>query len=366
MRRVVYPVLVVVLASLVLSVVPVQAQSQLAEFRERFNGLLVQLRTIDNNCVVIFSGLLNEFDKDILHARKLITTGKGNLNRLLINTLQSASNKFDILASFAISCRFLLEGFGANFDAIFEELKPLLGVVINGTSEMTKTAIPAQGLIPCVSVPTGADRTVMPAGTSTTIDPRKACRIVQLAIDAFTRVIFMLSALSLTSILADGAAITSDDVLSQLEAIIDAGRCVRDDQEIVTVQPMLTETGPICFEQLREFKVLLGKAHQQIRLAIQTGLREFVRNKKWVLKAIREIKELLRASNFGGRAASEILSAGENVTRVYTLNGHLISIQTASSLNTEILSNGVYLLIREAKDIYGQNHRRISKLVVAR
>ncbi len=366
MRRVVHSVLFVVLASLVLSVVPVQAQSQLAEIREKFNGLLVQLRTIDNTCVVILGGLLNELDKDILHARKLITTGKGNLNRLLIETLRSANNTQGIIESFIQECRMLLSGFGNNFEGIFDELTPLLGIVIDTGEPLTNAAVPAQALVPCLTIPISEDKTVVPAATSTTIDLRKACRIVQLGIDAFIRLQLMFSALSLAFSLESNAADLGNAVLGELEDIFETGECVSDGSEAVTVRPALTESGPVCFEQLREFKERLGLAHRQIKLAQQVGLREFVRNKKWMLKAIREIKELLRASNFGGRGASELLNINESLTQIYTLHGQLVSIQSDNSLNTQNLPNGVYLLIKEVKDLGGRIHRQVEKLVVAR
>jgi hypothetical protein len=366
MRRVVSSVLVAILVSLVLSVVPVQAQSQLADIRSQLNGLLVQLRTIDNTCVVILGGLINEFDKDILHARKLITTGKGNLNRLLIETLRSAINTFSIILDFAQQCSVLLSGLNSSAQEIVQEITPLLGIVTTGEPGLNKSAVPAVS-IPCVTTVSGSAQTLAPTATSTTIDPRKACRIVQLGIDAFGRGNLMATSFfTFTVPFVSQAASLNSSVLEDLENIFETGECVTGDSDAVRVQPALTESGPICFQQLREFKERLGLAHSQIKLAQQAGLREFVRNKKWLLKAIREIKELLRASNFGGRGASELLNISASTTRIYTLNGQLISIQTENSLSTQNLPNGAYLLIKESRDSAGQIHRQVEKLVVAR
>jgi hypothetical protein len=77
------------------------------------------------------------------------------------------------------------------------------------------------------------------------------------------------------------------------------------------------------------------------------------------IKELREVKELLRASNFGGRAANQPSAPVEIMTCIYALNGQLIATQLHGlTLNT--LANGVYIVTSE---IAGAAPR-LSKIIV--
>ncbi len=324
------------LTAFVLAVVPAQAQiTTLADTRERVNGILVQLRTFDNTCVVILGALLHEVDIDVLAARRLITVGKGNLTNLLLDYIRSAQFGFDRVVDTLDQCDTLLN----EVDPTQQESDGSIVGEVNAVADEVEASAAADGL-----------------------DPRKANKILSLInniilpnlecadsrLDSITGVVQSASD-EVDTAFDDAESYTNQK--SELSLALSAARLL----------PELTETGPIPFEVLRDLKLALGRVHQFL-VQILRAVKRIVYCKKWVFKGVREVYELLRSSNFGGRAASQL---SEGVTRIYTLSGQLVSTRTFG-LSTNGLANGVYLAVKQFTDKNGQVRSETQKLVVAR
>jgi hypothetical protein len=293
-------ILATVLLGLMLSVVPAQAQPGrlISDIREDFNGLLVQLRTIDNSCVIILGALIDEARIYVLDSRKLITVNKGNLTPLLEEAFEDAQLKLSLAASQLDQCT---GSENALIDAFDDELSDLTDEIADLDN----------------------------------IDVRKINKIVALLTSADSRVDAIVS--KLEDVQADCIEDVSDGISDLIEELQTSSNGV---SEKITIQPQLTESGPISFATLREFKIELGVFAAQLRSCLSI-LKEITKDKKWLLKALREVKELLRASNFGGRAAAESFTAE---TRVYSVSGKLIETQS-NGLDVSRLANGVYLAV---------------------
>jgi hypothetical protein len=279
-----------------LAAVPVEAQSQLAEIREGFIELLIQLRTIDNTCVITLGGLLGEVQTSILHARKLIGTGKGNLTNLLLDTLGDAVTHSEIATSQFVECIALFEMFVISITDLSNEL-----LALTERFNLTKIEI-----------------------------------ILSLLLDVTTRSIALTNSLAETSFLFGAASAIITAVYAQILSITTASK------------------GPFTLAQLREFKAALGSVFRVIKLVQQGGMKNFIRNKKWLLKDIREIKELLRSLDFSARPLKGL---DARAAHIYTLEGKFVGMQSGASLNLNRLANGVYLVVTQSN---------IEKWVVAR
>ncbi len=329
-------ILAAVLLGLVLAVVPVKAQSPLADIREQVRGLLVQLHTIDNSCVIILGALLNEALIDILHSRKLITVGKGNLNALLDEALTDALTKFDLAQNQIDQCTNDAEE--GLIDTFAEELKDVTGEIegLSGTG-------PGE------------------------IDPRKVTKIVALFTNAESRVTAITDRLTDVVELcldatdpdsASGIVTDQQSVAQNAGAFADLDTLPAGEHIAI---PQVTEKGPLTFTELRTMKIELGRAAALVKSCLR-AVKEIAKEKKWIFKALREVYNLLRASNFGGRGASESASG---VVKVYTLNGALLETQLGG-LNTNRLPIGVYLTVTEARDASGKVHQHVRKVTVLR
>jgi hypothetical protein len=328
-------ILAAVVLGLVLAVVPVKAQSPLADIREQVRGLLVQLYTIDNSCVIILGALLNEALIDILHSRRLITVGKGNLNALLDEALTDALTKFLLAQNQLDQCtnvddEGLIDTFATELDVVSGDIQALSGT---GPGE---------------------------------IDPRKVTKIVALFANAANRVTAIEDRLTDVVELcldATNPGSAADIVTEQQSTAQNAGAFADLDTlpagEHIAI-PQVTEKGRITFEELREIKIQLGIAAAQVKSCLR-AVKEITKEKKWIFKVVREVYNLLRASNFGGRGASE----SPNVTQVYALNGALIETQLGG-LNTNRLPIGVYLAITKTQDASGKVYQHVRKVTVLR
>jgi hypothetical protein len=355
----------------------VQAQSPLADLRERVNGMMVMLRSFDNTCVIILGALLKEADAAILEARKLITVGKGNLSHLLRNAFISAGDQIDRADHTLIHCDSLLgvndvgdpddETAGTLYgeaNTIQAELNALTGLDprkatkigellnnlvfaeldhIQGFLGITTTAFESLA-IPALNAPIARPQ-------FHDIDPK-----VHAILDALVAFLNYLDCLS---------AGTAPNVC--LDALVQAlGEIFGGDEEFTGLSPaiaapQLTEKGAIPFAGLRVLKEELGRLHTLVTDALRI-VKGITKAKKWLYKALREIYNLLRSSNFGGRGASELPSG---VIRVYTLDGKLVETQT-NGLNTTRLANGLYLAVSEKRDVQGRSILHVRKVAVAR
>jgi hypothetical protein len=288
----------------------------LAEIRVDIEKTIDLLRTIDNNCVVIGQAMLNEALIGVLAARRYITVGKGNLGNILLDAIQAAFNH--------------IERFVENIELF---CVPLVDGVIAQVQSQSEAIDEFEGL-----------------------DERKRNKLLSL-----------LDNIALANL--QGMAEILGDIADGFDT---AGICpssltaagVRTEQPIAV--PALTEQGPLPFELLRAFKICLGSAITVIRGVIR-DLNRFVKFKKWVYKALNEAKELLRASNFGGRAAFELTAESAGVTRtLYALNGQRLFIGSAHALNIATLPNGVYFYRDRVQTASGLTQTKMHKLVIRR
>jgi hypothetical protein len=301
-------ILATVILGLVLAVVPVQGQRLISDIREDFNGLLVQLRTIDNYCVIILGALLDEARVYVLDSRKVITVGKGNLLPLLEEALEDALLKLELAQNQIAQCFDLLGTF-------VDEEEVGLAALATAIAENDE------------------------------IDARKRLKIAALLANAQARVTAIED--KLDDVQSD--CLEGSDVEGGLEGIIGEIQSPSAEVDGVIAVPQLTETGPIPFQTLRQFKIDLGFYAATLKSCLWL-IKEITKDKKWLLKAIKEVYWLLRASNFGGRAAVELV---REVTRVYTISGRLVETQTGG-LDMRRLTNGVYLAVT------GQQVRKIT------
>jgi hypothetical protein len=299
-------ILATVMLGLMLAVVPVQAQPDgrlISDIREDFNGLLVQLRTIDNSCVIILGALIDEARIDILDSRKVITVGKGNLLSLLEEALEDALVHFELANNQIEQCFALIESFVETEEG---GLEGLIAEFEDGLENL---------------------------------DARKRLKILALLQVASNRVAAIVEKLeTVQSDCVESESDVVDEVTTIIEEIQSPSNGV---SETAIAEPQLTETGPIPFIVLRDFKIRLGILAAELRSCLAI-IKEITKDKKWLLKAIREVKELLRASNFGGRAAAESVANIE--TKIYSISGKLIETQIGG-LNLNRLTNGVYLAV---------------------
>jgi hypothetical protein len=311
--------------------VSVQAQTTLADTRERVNGVLVQLQTFDNVCVVILAGLINEIDVDVLDARKLITVGKGNLTNLLFDAIRSSVNGVNRFVDTLTQCETLIG------DAIDDEnAGTIFGEVNTVLAEVTDH------------------------NTNDGLDDRKFFKIrglinniVLANLTQINGIIGLGGNSSGVSNLSAGATAVNgklDDILMTYPTTGAGTRTVPASGLIAN--PALTEKGPFTFDDLREIKIALGEAHEII-VQIKRLIKRITVYKKWVLKGLREVYNLLRASNFGGRASESF-----GIAQVYTLSGQRVLSTTNGNLNVNGLANGVYVV--------AYSDGRVEKLVVAR
>jgi hypothetical protein len=338
MKRQFSIILAAVLLGLVLAVVPVKAQDRtIADIREDLQHLLTQLYTIDNACVIILGALLNEALIDILDTRKLITVGKGNLSPLVEEALQDALTKFDLAQNQINQCsnatdEGLIDTFAAELGALQEDIINVAELDVRKRNKINALLVNANGRL-------GDDN--VPADPDTGIRGRLA-DVVELCLDATA------GSGSARDLVNDAQSIAQN--ASADWDVLPAG-------EHIAI-PNLTEKGPITFEELRTIKIELGRAAAIVKSCLR-AVKEITKEKKWIFKAIREVYNLLRASNFGGRGASE--SSG--VTQVYALNGALIETQLGG-LNINRLPIGVYLTVTEARDASGKVHQQVRKVTV--
>ncbi len=300
----------------------------ISDIREDFNGLLLQLRVFDNSCVIITGGLLDELRTLILDGRKLVTTNKGNLGSALPALVIRAQFHLQSIAlQLIIYCGFLFEITGPFSESAtpqamgFTPLAPIgFGIILFIGNQIVQLRSEIAAI--------------------ETLDERKRNKIVGLLTDALARVSAILNLFSefFNPSNESGCFFDIGRALSQVSGLVGG-----HSNESLRVSPQLTEAGPISFENLREVKIQLGLAANGIKDCLHT-LREITKEKKWLFKDIREVKELLRASNFGGRAASDLLNLTEDVTKVYTLNGVLVATHS-SGLDVSRLANGVYLVM---------------------
>jgi hypothetical protein len=375
----------IIVVSLVLAgffIVPVLAQSPLADVRERVNGVLVQLRTFDNTCIIILGAQIKEIDISVLESRKLITSNKGNLNRLLLEAANSAAYHVDRLFDTLAQCRTLLgteRVDGSIFAEVngiaddigdLDDLDPRKDSKISGLIDNTILANLAAihqkffgnnaggAPIPAMRLPIAQpsffnDQDILGVfgDASSYFDFFRKCLAELLSAG-----IPGSNCSSFTSLFSSSSTMGS----GELEISI-MSSSVANNLPIGFV-PQLTEKGAIPFEFLRLFKIALGIVHQGLVQAQRT-LRQITQFKKWVYKGLREVHNLLRASNFGGRGAGELLVDGLN--KIYTLNGALVAVQT-NGLYTMRLANGVYLAVIESRDASGKVIAQVRKVVVTR
>ncbi|MBI1742987.1 hypothetical protein HYR54_07960 [Candidatus Acetothermia bacterium] len=319
-------VLATVLMGVLMTVVPAHAGDStrtIADIREEFNGLIVQLNTIDNVCVTILSGLLSELQISILEGRKLVTVGKGNLNTLLLD-----------LGNDAVAT---IEKLGNTLDQCLNEDD---GLVTTFGEELSSLKTEIEGLR---------------QSNEGTLDNRKATKIDALLTNASSRVSSIETELG---DIGDGLDNLSKDVLDPVFSILEGSSA----STLTQVAPQLTETGPISFGNLREIKILLGEGAASVKSLLRL-VREVTREKKWVFKAVRETQELLRNTGFGGHGTNEL--TGANLTKVYATNGALVQTQVGG-LNVNNLANGVYLAVTELRDALGKVHQQVRAVTVVR
>ncbi|MBI1742986.1 hypothetical protein HYR54_07955 [Candidatus Acetothermia bacterium] len=323
-----------VLTSLTLTAVPAQASagSPLADTRERLNGVIVQLQTFDNVCVIILAGLIKEIDIDVLEGRKLITVGKGNLSNLLLDGLRSAASNVSRVTDTLEQCRSLLgtKQDGNGDGTIFGELNAVVEEIADLSSLDDRKRNKINGLLENIAL-----------GNLSSIEDR---------LDEQSG--------SLTGKVEEASTIV-DDLIDGLDSTDPScGEVTRDAATLVAV-PQLTETGPFSFETLRCVKIDLGLAHQDLTQALR-DVKRITGFKKWVFKALREIIELLRNTTFGGHGASE---PAAGVTQIYSMNGVLVRTQI-NGLGTSDLANGIYLAVTRFADQSGRVRYETKKFVV--
>ena len=323
-----------VLTSLTLTAVPAQANagSPLADTRERLNGVIVQLQTFDNVCVIILAGLIKEIDIDVLEGRKLITVGKGNLTNLLLDGLRSAASNVSRVTDTLEQCRSLLgtEQDGDGDGTIFGELNGIVEEIANLSSLDDRKRNKIDGLLEHIAL-----------GNLSSIEDR---------LDEQSG--------SLTGKVEEASTIV-DDLIGGLDDPDPNCTEVTADAANLVVVPQLTETGPFSFGTLRCVKIDLGFAHQDLTQALR-DVKRITGFKKWVYKALREISELLRNTTFGGHGASE---SATGITQIYTMNGVLVRTQV-SGLSTSDLANGVYLAVTRLEDQNGRVRYGTKKFAV--
>lgn len=335
------------------SAVPVFAQdTTIADTRERVNGILRQLQTFDNLCVVILSGLVKEVDVDVLHSRKLITVNKGNLSNLLLDTLRAAINGIDRVVDTLEQCDTLL-GATESTAPVSAKLSviPAFNQLIPQAQEESDGTIfgEVEAVVEEVEASAEADG----------LDLRKANKILSLINNIILPNLECVdSRLDTIETGVQSASDTVDEVEGDLQSPTSELALALN---AVRVLPQLTETGPIPFEVLRAFKEALGRAHTQL-VQVMRAIKRITVCKKWVFKGLHEVKELLRASNFGGRAASTL---GESIAQIYTLSGRLVNTQTSHALSVKGLANGVYIVVKKFYE-NGLVRYETEKLVVAR
>jgi hypothetical protein len=333
MKKHIQLILTTIVLALALSLVPAHTASAngqvrlISDIREDFNGLLLQLRVFDNSCVIITGGLLDELRTLILDGRKLITTNKGNLGPALVALVLRAQVQLQsLIVHVAIYCGFE------------QEINP--GPFSEPVTVQAKAFTPLGFPITFGGIAFIGNQIELLRAEIAAIeelDERKSNKIDGLLTDALAHASAILS--------------LSDDILDEGGCLFDFSQALNrvgrifESAEIVTIPvlPQLTETGPISFDELREIKLALGLAANAIKDCLHT-LRQITKEKKWLYKDIREVKELLRASNFGGRAASELPILTESPAKVYSLNGNLVATH-ATGLNINQLANGVYLIV---------------------
>jgi hypothetical protein len=359
--------------------VPAQAQSPLADIRERINGILVQLRTFDNICVILLGAQIKEIDVDVLDARKLITSNKGNLGRSLLDALNSAEYQVDQLFDTLTQCRALLGTERVIDDgSIFAEANGVASDIddLDGLDLRKEAKISGLLVNTILANLTSIGEKLFGESAG---DPVPAmAKIIPRPIPLFFTDDFFISTGSAASVLLSamirclaeayfgtpGVACSEYASLvssSSAELDVNESLTLTQDSKTVKLVPQLTERGAISFELLRLFKIGLGLVHQN-SVRGQRILREITMLKKWAYKGLREVYNLLRASNFGGRAAGELLSS---VTKVYTLNGTLVEIQS-QALSTTRLSNGIYLALTQNRHVDGYVSTHMVKFVIAR
>jgi hypothetical protein len=290
----------VLLTGLMLAAVPTQAQDgerTMAEIRADLGELIVRIRIFDNVCVVIGSALFDELRAEFSNARKLIAAGKGNLQPLLAAMHSRArSMHLELTGHVGFQC-----------------------------------AVPPGFMVLRV---TGLAEEIAKLDE---LDDRKREKIAAL----LTATVTLLD--------ADGILGKTED-LSGVGCLTPLGTLIGQIGDLI---PVIGQSSSL--ESLRQIKTLLGRGITQIKSCLRT-LKEVTKLKKFVLKNLREVYELLRAGNFGGRGASAVFDLTAGAIKVYTADGRSLATQT-SALNLDRLVNGVYLLITD---------KRIRKVVVSR
>jgi len=330
----------------------------------------------DNTCVIILGAQIKEIDVDVLEARKLITSNKGNLNRLLLDGMNSARAHLERAFDTLTQCGTLLgTGRVVGDGSIFAEVNGVVGDIgaLNNLDPRKETKIAALIEHTILANLTAIREQLFGEGAGAPLPAMRFPIAQPMNGDSsfleFNSRLFSLYFRCLAELIFAGEPGTA---CSDFESFLDA---ISNSEKLDVVEasaisgmklptgfvPQLSEKGAIPFEFLRLFKVALGIAHQRLVQA-QRVLREITMFKKCVYKGLREVYNLLRASNFGGRGASELPN---DITQVYTLNGVLIAMQ-ANGLSTAALTNGLYLAVTESRDAMGKAIVQVRKIVVAR
>ncbi len=320
----------------------------LADIREQVNGIFVQLHTFDNLCVVILSAQLKEVDIDILEIRKLVTIDKGNLAELIENFTRSDLLNMERAVDTIIQCATLLGG------GLIPDADPALRI------------IPAAPNDPCNGISLGSEGAIINEvqdvlckveahNVALGLDDRKFTKIASLLNNVLAHLLSIRNLL-VGSVSGLTASCSKDSLLAQAECIISFIESVASLVDSISTSdasqraiPQLTQKGVFPLEILRSIKISCGLAHQDVYRMLR-DVKRITTFKKWAFKGLREVKELLRASNFGGRAANDLLTPLTNyATHVFTLNGQLIALYT-NGLNTNVLANGIYLTVTDAAE----------------
>ena len=327
MRRIAFILTVtLLLGAILLPTVPARAGGDggvtLGELREVLTQTEKLFSHWDNFCVIILDSWIVEWKNYILHARKLITVGRGNNGDQLLNVVRGARQKIErahnVLEDGGYCRPFLEDGDGDHG---------------SGDPSTIRDGV-----------------TFLRDNLLDTIHPQKAFLINQI-LDNLDQ-----SFDAVLDRLADelDSLEKVDEVLGGLEEALDAcGETQTDSMKIETVLPQLEPKGPCSLGELRDFKIQFGQAFVFTK-EIVWWKKWLVQWKKWIWKWFKELETLLRSSSFNWTSALIV----EQQARVYDLSGRLVLDHASSaSLAMNHLPNGVYFYIRGNSD---------QKLVVAR
>jgi hypothetical protein len=325
MKKCFHLIVAIVLLGLVAPAIPLQAQptTTIAQLREEVKKTLHLLSSFDNVCVIIVDGFLGEIKYKILEARKLIAVNKGNSGRLLLNVVRDAANLISIVRESYLATS---EGGDAYCPAILGADDDTFddGTIFGGVGFINDEVTAMTGTAP-------GD-----------MDPRKGFKIQAILATVFSNLTGIGDRLSDI----DDSLSEADTILGDFESSCLGSGEEREDQRVIPAQavPLLGQKGPCTFEELRQFKIDLGEALNWVTQAIRFKL-QLVKHKKWVLKGLKEVENLLRSKGFGRARGSEPVALG-TLVQIFDLHGQRVYAgRVLPELSRAPLANGLYLIV---------------------